>query len=133
MKKYLFKILLIFILFLCSICTGISNSRVIKVIDGDTFYVRFHSENQDSEKRKVRVNGIDTFETKKNKSLFKIVANTGNIAFMMSLPRRMSRVRASSPAPLKISSVDEFFFAYFFRFKNFTNPCFCFGSLLNSA
>ena len=71
MKKYLFKILLIFILFLCSICTGISNSRVIKVIDGDTFYVRFHSDSQDAEKRKVRVNGIDTFETKKNKSLFK--------------------------------------------------------------
>lgn len=58
-------------LFIGTICAGSCHGRVIKVIDGNTFYVRFHSENQNSEKRKVRVNGIDTFETKKNKSLFK--------------------------------------------------------------
>lgn len=71
MKKYLFRILLIFILFIGTIDAGNSNGRVIRVIDGDTFSVNFNAENQESKQRKVRVNGIDTFETSRNKSLFR--------------------------------------------------------------
>lgn len=42
---------------------------VIKVIDGDTVYVDFNNNGIAEQDEKVRVNGIDTFETKFNDGL----------------------------------------------------------------
>ena len=38
--------------------------KVLKVVAGDTFYVDFDESNSTAKENKVRVNGIDTFETK---------------------------------------------------------------------
>ena len=38
--------------------------KVIKVIDGDTVYVDFNNNGITETKEKVRLNGIDTFETR---------------------------------------------------------------------
>ena len=38
--------------------------KVIKVIDGDTVYIDFNNNNISEQNEKVRINGIDTFETK---------------------------------------------------------------------
>ena len=43
--------------------------RVIKVIDGDTVYVDFNDNGIAEQDEKVRINGIDTFETKLNDGL----------------------------------------------------------------
>ena len=43
--------------------------KVIKVIDGDTVYVDFNDNGIAEQDEKVRVNGIDTFETKLNDGL----------------------------------------------------------------
>ena len=43
--------------------------KVLKVVDGDTFYVDFNGNNKIDKNEKVRVNGIDTFETKINDGL----------------------------------------------------------------
>ena len=38
--------------------------KVIKVVDGDTFYVDFNNNNIADKDERVRLNGIDAFETK---------------------------------------------------------------------
>ena len=43
--------------------------KVIKVIDGDTVYVDFNDNGIPEQNEKVRINGIDTFETKVNDGL----------------------------------------------------------------
>ena len=43
--------------------------KVIKVIDGDTVYIDFNDNGIPEQNEKVRINGIDTFETKLNDSL----------------------------------------------------------------
>ena len=43
--------------------------KVIKVIDGDTVYVDFNDNGIAEQDEKVRINGIDTFETKLNEGL----------------------------------------------------------------
>lgn len=43
--------------------------KVIKVIDGDTVYVDFNDNGIAEQDEKVRINGIDTFETKLNDGL----------------------------------------------------------------
>lgn len=43
--------------------------KVIKVIDGDTVYVDFNDNGIPEQNEKVRINGIDTFETKLNDGL----------------------------------------------------------------
>ncbi len=43
--------------------------KVIKVIDGDTVYVDFNDNGIAEQDEKVRINGIDTFETKINDGL----------------------------------------------------------------
>ena len=43
--------------------------KVIKVIDGDTVYVDFNDNGIAEQDEKVRINGIDTFETKLNNGL----------------------------------------------------------------
>lgn len=43
--------------------------KVIKVIDGDTVYIDFNNNGIPEQNEKVRINGIDTFETKLNDSL----------------------------------------------------------------
>ncbi len=43
--------------------------KVIKVVDGDTIYVDFNKNGVSERDEKVRINGIDTFETKQNSSI----------------------------------------------------------------
>ncbi len=43
--------------------------KVIKVIDGDTVYIDFNDNGIPEQNEKVRINGIDTFETKLNDGL----------------------------------------------------------------
>ena len=43
--------------------------KIIKVIDGDTVYIDFNDNGIPEQDEKVRINGIDTFETKLNDGL----------------------------------------------------------------
>ena len=43
--------------------------KVIKVVDGDTFYVDFNNNNIADKDERVRLNGIDAFETRNNEHL----------------------------------------------------------------
>ncbi len=43
--------------------------KVIKIIDGDTVYIDFNDNGIPEQNEKVRINGVDTFETKLNDSL----------------------------------------------------------------
>ena len=67
------KCLLVILFLLClggSVCAFSQDEyKVIKVIDGDTFYIDFNRNNFPDADEKVRVNGIDTFENKKNPAL----------------------------------------------------------------
>ena len=47
----------------------IISHKIIKVIDGDTVYIDFNDNGIPEQDEKVRVNGIDTFETKLNDGL----------------------------------------------------------------
>ena len=63
MKKIL--LLIIFANFLCMQCVANENfHKVIKIIDGDTVYIDFNDNGMAEKEEKVRINGIDTFETK---------------------------------------------------------------------
>ena len=42
----------------------IISHKIIKVIDGDTVYIDFNDNGLPEQDEKVRINGIDTFETK---------------------------------------------------------------------
>lgn len=44
--------------------------KVLKVIDGDTIYLDFNRNSKIEKEEKVRLNGIDSFETKINNGLF---------------------------------------------------------------
>lgn len=74
--KGFFLIALIFL----SINTTLANEnkfKVIKVIDGDTFYVDFNNNGIAEKDEKVRVNGVDTFEIKPTEFLEYQVKNYG--------------------------------------------------------
>lgn len=74
--KGFFLIALIFL----SINTTLANEnkfKVIKVIDGDTFYVDFNNNAIAEKDEKVRVNGVDTFEVKPTEFLEYQVKNYG--------------------------------------------------------
>lgn len=62
-KKFFLSLLL---LISCNIfCYANTNCyKVIKVIDGDTFYIDFNNNGIADKDERVRINGIDTFETK---------------------------------------------------------------------
>lgn len=47
----------------------IISHKIIKVIDGDTVYIDFNDNGIPEQDEKVRINGIDTFETKLNDGL----------------------------------------------------------------
>ena len=47
----------------------IISHKIIKVIDGDTVYIDFNDNGIPEQDEKVRINGIDTFETKLNNGL----------------------------------------------------------------
>ena len=71
MKK---EIIVCIILFSLTLSVNLASSeailhKVIKVIDGDTVYVDFNDNGIAEKDEKVRVNGIDTFETKLNDGL----------------------------------------------------------------
>ena len=60
-----FNILLFLICFSCNIINAeLEIHKVIKVIDGDTVYVDFNDNGIAEQDEKVRINGVDTFETK---------------------------------------------------------------------
>jgi endonuclease YncB( thermonuclease family) len=68
MKKNLIWVLFIF-LFIISPVLAEQKYKVIKIIDGDTIYVDFNNNGIPEQDEKVRLNGIDTFETKLNEGL----------------------------------------------------------------
>lgn len=66
------KEVIIFLLFILSINVFAAETifhKVIKVIDGDTVYIDFNDNGIPEQNEKVRINGIDTFETKLNDGL----------------------------------------------------------------
>lgn len=70
MKKYfIISILLTSILYVNLATAKEISHKVIKVIDGDTVYVDFNDNGIPEQNEKVRINGIDTFETKLNDGL----------------------------------------------------------------
>lgn len=70
MKKYfIISILLTSILYVNLATAKEIPHKVIKVIDGDTVYVDFNDNGIPEQNEKVRINGIDTFETKLNDGL----------------------------------------------------------------
>lgn len=77
-----FKGLLLIALIVLSINTTLATEnkfKVIKVIDGDTFYVDFNNNAIAEKDEKVRVNGVDTFEVKPTEFLEYQVKNYGLI------------------------------------------------------
>lgn len=71
MKK---EIIVCIILFSLTLSVNLASSeailhKVIKVIDGDTVYIDFNDNGIPEQNEKVRINGVDTFETKLNDSL----------------------------------------------------------------
>ena len=68
MKKILAIALILTIVSIIPVSASVEH-RVIKVIDGDTVYIDFNDNGIAEQDEKVRVNGIDTFETKLNNGL----------------------------------------------------------------
>ena len=68
MKKILAIALILTIVSILPVSASIEH-KVIKVIDGDTVYVDFNNNGIPEQNEKVRINGIDTFETKLNDGL----------------------------------------------------------------
>lgn len=70
MKKNLIVILLFTLTLSVNLASAEATShKVIKVIDGDTVYIDFNDNGIPEQNEKVRINGIDTFETKLNDGL----------------------------------------------------------------
>lgn len=69
MKKFVITFLLILANVIVAQASDFGQYKVLKVVDGDTFYVDFNGNNKIDKNEKVRVNGIDTFETKINDGL----------------------------------------------------------------
>ena len=68
MKKILAIALILTIVSIIPVSASVEH-KVIKVIDGDTVYIDFNDNGIAEQDEKVRVNGIDTFETKLNNGL----------------------------------------------------------------
>ena len=64
MKKMFITALLLATLLLSPANADETTYKVIKVIDGDTVFVDFNKNGIAEQKEKVRINGIDTFETR---------------------------------------------------------------------
>ncbi len=64
MKKIIFSILLFLSIFSSGMSEEQVRYKVIKIIDGDTIYVDFNNNEIPEQNEKVRLNGIDTFETR---------------------------------------------------------------------
>ena len=69
MQKFLFLLLVLIVLQLSVSATKEGYYKVVKIIDGDTFYIDFNNNNIPDADEKVRVNGIDTMETRINRGL----------------------------------------------------------------
>jgi len=63
MRKFLFIFLFLFCIVLPANADN-NKYKVIKVIDGDTVYIDFNKNGIAEKDEKVRINGIDTFETR---------------------------------------------------------------------
>ena len=68
MKKILSIVLILTTVSIIPVSASVEH-KVIKVIDGDTVYVDFNDNRIAEQDEKVRINGIDTFETKLNDGL----------------------------------------------------------------
>ncbi len=64
MRKIFFILFFIFILGLRIQAEEIKKYKVIKIIDGDTVYIDFNQNNIADNDERIRINGIDAFETK---------------------------------------------------------------------
>lgn len=64
MKKIILAIFLLFTINCSEVRAEHTMYKVIKVIDGDTVYVDFNKNGLPEQEEKVRLNGIDTFETR---------------------------------------------------------------------
>lgn len=71
MKKILAIALILTTVSILPVSASVVN-KVIKVIDGDTVYVDFNDNGIPEQNEKVRINGIDTFETKLNIEIYSI-------------------------------------------------------------
>lgn len=65
------RILFIFITLIMPLCSIAAEDtyRVLRVIDGDTFYLDFNHDGHIQKDERVRLNGIDTFEVKPSSGL----------------------------------------------------------------
>ena len=71
MKKLILSILLIFSFLVCPLSVNAECYKVLRVLDGDTFFIDFNSNGIMDSNERVRVNGIDAFEVKINTILNK--------------------------------------------------------------
>ncbi len=75
MKKIFITIFLVVLLSVTS--SYATEYRVLKVLDGDTVFVDFNGNHKAESEERVRVNGIDAFETKLNPTLKRQAKNNG--------------------------------------------------------
>lgn len=64
-----FTLIISLLLNLYSYCFENTSYKVIKVVDGDTLYIDFNKNNKAEKSERVRLNGIDCFETRLNNNL----------------------------------------------------------------
>jgi len=65
--RYILSIILILIVPCFAFSQG--QYKVLEIIDGDTIYIDFNNDGRIQKDEKVRINGIDTFETKSSNQL----------------------------------------------------------------
>jgi len=68
-KNIIFIIIFILIISLFWFISSPKEYKVLKIVDGDTFYIDINSNNKIEKNERFRVNGIDTFETKTGQKL----------------------------------------------------------------
>ena len=77
MKKFILCILLIITFLVCPLSVNADTYKVLRVLDGDTFFIDFNSNGIMDSNERVRVNGIDAFEVKINATLNKQAEKSG--------------------------------------------------------
>ena len=85
MKKILITVFLVILLPVTS--SYAAEYKVLKVLDGDTVFVDFNGNHKAELDERVRVNGIDVFETKLNPTLRRQAKNIGIKTLNRSSPK----------------------------------------------
>ena len=75
MKKIFITVFLVVLLSATS--SYAAEYRVLKVLDGDTVFVDFNDNGKTEPDERIRINGIDAFETKLNPTLKRQAKNNG--------------------------------------------------------